>query len=158
MARHEEAAAALEALAAAGIREICLTWQTDWVLDLKSEPAPIGAVLPRLPALLAEDAGAEERYLIFRAPSRDVVVFDDCNDDATARLQPFAFLVVRTSPGNCHVWLRLDRPEAARAPFRQMEPSGANGYSMNGGRLPGFVNRKRHRRGPDGGYPITQLV
>ncbi len=142
----------------AGISEICLTWQTDWLLDLESWAGSPTAAMARLDDLLATDILADNRYLNFRAPSRDVVVFDDCNDAAKDRLAPFAFLIVQTSPGNYHVWLRFDRPEFAMAVQATMEPTGANIYSFNGGRLPGFINRKGNRREADGSYPLTTLL
>ena len=149
---------AIQLLAEAGITEICLNWQLERVLDVESWAGPPDMAIARLDGLLASDEVADGRALVFRAPSRDVVVFDDCNDEARKRLEPFAFMVVETSPHNYHLWLRLDRPEAAMALQRAMEPTGANVFSNNGGRLPGFVNRKGNRRDGQGRYPLTRLV
>ena len=158
MELREEAVRALDSFRAAGIPELCLTWQTQWVRDTMSWIEPLPLADYQLDELLRADATADESSLIMRAPSPDTVVFDDCTEEARRRLEPYAFLIVQSSPTSYHVWLRLDRPEAASALRVALAPFGANAFSRNGGRITGFRNRKGNRKEPDGNYPRATLT
>jgi hypothetical protein len=109
---------------------------------------------------------AESRSLIIGARSQSQIHLDDCSLADAARLAPYAFAVIETSPNRFHVFLALrkgwDRRETVRrrliACLKFLSPESEANSGSGSVRWPGTQNFKPERCLPDGGYFTVRLV
>ncbi len=94
-----------------------------------------------------------------------LIQVDDCSPDVLARLAPYSFLTVETSPGNFQAWLALpkgvtegERISVRERLLRQLKDTSANGGAFNSVRLPGCLNAKEKYRDSQGHLPRVKVV
>jgi hypothetical protein len=145
------AVAALQAFESVGVREFQITMKREPTGTAAAFKTYTGAELRKsLPGLLKRNEECAESIIVRprkRAPG--LIQADDLTDAEIEKVQPFAFLIAETSPGNFQAWFAVtDADETTR---RRLLPvlkadRGASGAM----RLPGSRNMKPSRNG----FPI----
>jgi hypothetical protein len=94
-----------------------------------------------------------------------LIQVDDCSPEVLARLAPYSFVTVETSPGNYQAWIALPKgtTEGARISIRErllrkLKDTGANGGAYNSVRLAGSLNAKEKYRDAQGHLPRVKVV
>jgi RepB DNA-primase from phage plasmid len=158
----DSALAMLAAFASVGATAFDLT-----VLDLEGRERGFQshlslAVLRSGLARRLEAATRAQSSLVIRPRSATVMLIqlDDCDEAKARRLAPYAFLTVRTSPGNWQVWLAVsDAPtekEAAKQfRTRVQRGVGADRSATGATRIAGSLNFKTKYAA--GGFPVVAL-
>jgi len=84
-----------------------------------------------------------------------LIQLDDLKEEAIERLQPVAFLILNTSPGNHQAWLALqDAPTDADFPRRVRKGAGADPTASGATRVAGTANFKT-KYSP--AFPIVEI-
>jgi hypothetical protein len=90
-----------------------------------------------------------------------LVQLDDFDEGKTARKEPYAFMTVRTSPGNYQVWLAVsdgpkesEKDAARQFRIRVRKGAGADKSATGATRIAGSVNSKR-KYAPD--FPMIAV-
>lgn len=112
--------------------------------------------------LQAAERNAHNIIIRPRSPAALLVQLDDLTPEAAAKLEPYSFMIIRTSPGNGQVWIAVsDGPqenekEAAKA-FRKRlrRGAGADKSATGATRIGGSLNFKPHY-GPE--FPVVMLT
>jgi hypothetical protein len=182
-----EAEAALDAFVSVGARA-CVAVVVDDALPFEeslvsNDHLTVDGLRRALPYYLEHNLENETHSLCVRFAgkepswdwygSRRLIQVDDCSAEEYARLLPFSFFAVRTSPSNprgYQVWMALsdeitDHEEFKKQKRRlygklnpQKDPKGANGGAHGSVRWPGSLNHKLTRKYADGESPRVQLL
>ncbi len=146
----------LDAFAGVGVQRFDLT-----LTDLAGNKAEFRGNLSldqlrlALPGLL-QAAAAQQHNVIVRPRSTDahLIQLDDLGADAVQRLQPFAFLALRTSPGNYQAWVAVEGGDADFARLLRNR-LGADPTASGATRVSGSRNFKG-KYAPD--YPSVETI
>ena len=156
----QQALAMLEIFRSLGVESFDLT-----LTDLAGEKVGyrpgrrLEALKQIMPTLLAE-ATLKQQNVIIRPPkktgtARELVQLDDLQDDAAARIQPHAFLIIRTSGsegnGNYQAWVAVNDAQEDFA-RRLRKGAGADPTASGATRVSGIPNFKaKYDAGISGG-------
>ncbi len=129
-----------------------------------SEEADAANLLAKVESYVKRSEQQSESVCL-RPQDGALIQIDDCDASTLALLQPFAFAVIETSPGNFQPWIALhpDTDEETRKTIRErllrrLKETGANGGAFNSVRLPGALNAKEKYKASMGEYPRVKLV
>jgi hypothetical protein len=157
-----EALNALEAFESVGVTLFCSRLLAEDTGAVEEADVLNGARLrERLPFYLERNATRNESFIISVRDSV-IVQVDDCDEFVHAWLRPFAFLTVKTSPGNYQAWLCLTDTRTCNAVrervLRRLSTLSGNGGAYGGLRWPGSRNCKLKHRGPEGSFPMVEIT
>jgi hypothetical protein len=157
-----EALNALEAFESVGVTLFCSRLLAEDTGAVEEADVLNGARLrERLPFYLERNATRNESFII-SVRDNVVVQVDDCDEFVQAWLRPFAFLTVKTSPGNYQAWLCLTDTRTCNAVrervLRRLSTLSGNGGAYGGLRWPGSRNCKLKHRGPEGSFPMVEIT
>lgn len=114
---------------------------------------------------MSEQSEVEQLSLIIGARHRNQIHLDDCSVTDAARLAPYSFAVVETSPNRFHVFLALrdwGRLVAIRqrlnVRLRELSPDSEANTGAGSVRWPGTKNFKPERQRPNGEHFTVRLV
>jgi hypothetical protein len=153
---------ALEAFESVGASVFQAVLKDDRTGDVAEVTHDASSLRKHLGDYLARNAAGRES-LIIRPRGAPLIQVDDLDAATLARLQPFAFLTIETSPGSYQAWIALHSGDApALADVRSRLLAGlagtGNGGSYGALRFPGSLNCKPNRLRADGTAPRVRLM
>ena len=138
-----------------------------WRLAVLDETAGRWIVKPSIAYLKAENAhgrhilmqpARQPYYLLADDITADMIRNQHQRSDGSWRP---ARMVIETSPDNYQVWIHSSRRlclDEKRYWLKTLHSDPGADPNNRWGRCPGFRNRKRKHRRPDGGYPLARLI
>ena len=147
----------LAAFASVGVSHFDVTLKS--LSDEKAGYRParsIDALRQILAALLIDTTGKQQSVIIrpHKPAGAELVQLDDLKDDAAAKLAPFAFMLISTSPGNGQAWVAVkDAPEDFAR--RLKKGTKADDTASGATRISGSLNFKA-KYAPD--FPLVTIT
>ena len=96
-----------------------------------------------MPPLLQEAAGKKQNVIIrpHKTGTAELVQLDDLNEEAAAKIAPYSFMVLATSPGNFQAWVAV-REAPQDFARRLRKGAGADPTASGATRVSGSLNFK----------------